>query len=111
MMDGPSPDGFFAAHGEVIPFVPAQPERGRMVGRLRILGVADARTAPPRDYLLDGLLGVGEASVWWGTPKKAAKTFLLLRIAYGLALGRGMWGREARKCAVLYVAAEGQGGI
>lgn len=52
----------------------------------------------------------GELSLWWGAPK-CGKSFLLLRLAYGLALGTGMWGRGAKPCQVLYVAAEGEGGF
>ncbi len=83
---------------------------GRVFGRLRLLSVADALSAPPRTYFLDGLLAAGEMSVWWGPPK-SGKSFLMLRIAYGLALGRGMWGREAEAMPVLYCAAEGESGV
>ena len=65
---------------------------------------------PQRAYLLKGILALGELSVWWGAPKWG-KTFLVLRLSYGLALGMGMWGRRARPVRVLYVAAEGVGGI
>jgi RecA-family ATPase len=68
-------------------------------------------TALPRRYLLHGLIAPGELSLWWGAPK-CGKSFLLLRIAYGLALGIGLWGRQAAgACRVLYVAAEGEGGF
>lgn len=88
----------------------APPERGTMYGRLRVLTLADAMNAPPRRYLLQGLIAPGEFSVWFGAPK-CGKSFLVLRLAYGLAIGRGMWEREARLSRVLYVAAEGEGGI
>lgn len=92
---------------------PASPliERGKLFGRLRVLTVADALDAPARDYLLRGLIAPRELSLWWGAPK-CGKSFLLLRLAYGLALGLGMWGRRApKRCRVLYVAAEGEGGF
>ncbi|WP_338929002.1 AAA family ATPase [Roseomonas mucosa] len=83
----------------------------RTFGRLRLLGVRDALNAPARTYLLDGLMAPGELSVWWGRPK-CGKSFLLLRIAYGLALGERMWGREVpERCPALYLAAEGGGGF
>ena len=84
--------------------------RSTTFGRLRVLSVEDALNAPARTYLLDGLMAPGEMSVWWGRPK-SGKSFLMLRIAYGLALGRGIWGREAVKTPVMYVAAEGASGI
>ncbi len=86
------------------------PPRGKPYGRLRVLTLADAQNAPARRYLLRGLIAPGELSLWWGAPK-CGKSFLLLRLAYGLALGAGMWERTAKPCRVLYVAAEGEGGF
>lgn len=98
------------AGGTAEKFSPPPPPRGRMFGRLRLLTLADARTSPPRRYLLHGLLAPGEMSLWWGAPK-CGKSFLLLWIAYSLALGRSVWGRTTQACRVLYVAAEGEGGL
>ena len=85
-------------------------KRGKAFGDLRVLSIEDALRAPPRKHLLGGLIGARELSLWWGAPK-CGKSFLLLRLAYGLALGQGMWGRKAKRCRVLYVAAEGEGGF
>lgn len=94
-----------------MPLSLAAAQRGEAFGRLRVLTVADAIAAPPRRYLLKGLIAPGELSLWWGQPK-CGKSFLLLRLAYGMALGRGLWGRKVpRSCRVLYVAAEGEGGF
>ncbi|MFN8891812.1 MAG: AAA family ATPase [Alphaproteobacteria bacterium] len=83
----------------------------RQYGRLRVHSVAEILNAPPRAYLLRGLFAVAELVVLWGQPK-TGKSFLALRLAYGLALGQGMWGRKApRPLRVLYVAAEGAGGM
>jgi len=105
-MDGSiSPEARLAGAGAMIT------EAERMFGRLRVQTVSHALAAPARIYLLHGLMAPGELSVWWGKPK-CGKTFLVLRLAYGLALGRGMWGRRARKrVRVLYLAAEGAGGM
>lgn len=103
-----NPEAAIAADGAS--FASATAKRGRMFGRLKLLTVADAALAPRRSYMLAGLLAPRELSVWWGAPK-CGKSFLLLRLAYGLALGRGMWGLAARPCRVLYVAAEGEGGF
>lgn len=99
-----------AAGARAESFTPEPPARGKLYGRLRVLTLADAALAPQRNYLLRGLIAPGELSVWWGAPK-CGKSFLLLRVAYGLALGLGMWGRTAKACRVLYVAAEGEGGF
>jgi hypothetical protein len=91
-------------------FAPKPPERGEMFGKLRLLSLADAASAPPRHYLLRGLIAPREMSLWWGAPK-CGKSFLLLRLTYGLALGEGMWGRGAKPCRICYIAAEGEGGF
>lgn len=113
MMDGYSdPEAAFRAAGaREERFEPTAPARGTPFGRLRVLTLKDAEAAPQRHYLMSGLLAPGELSLWWGAPK-CGKSFLLLRLAYGLALGCGMWERPAvRACRVLYVAAEGEGGF
>jgi len=90
---------------------PADPGRGKPFGRLRLLSVDDVLAAPPRSYFLPGLMAPRELSVWWGAPK-CGKSFLLLRLSYGLACGHGMWGREpSRPVRCLYIAAEGEGGL
>jgi hypothetical protein len=101
---------FRAAGAREERFAASAPDRGKPYGRLRVLTLADAVSAPPRHYLLRGLIAPGELSVWWGAPK-CGKSFLLLRLTYGLALGLGMWDRKAKPCRVLYVAAEGEGGF
>lgn len=88
----------------------AKPTRGRAFGRLLVLGIADLETSIPRDYYLKGLISPGETSIWVGPPK-CGKSFLLLHVAYLLSLGRSVFGRRAKKATVLYVAAEGEGGI
>ena len=99
------PEAFLRDAGAVIETPP------RQYGRLRVHSVAEILNAPPRAYLLQGLFAVAELVVLWGQPK-TGKSFLALRLAYGLALGQGMWGRKApRPLRVLYVAAEGAGGM
>ena len=109
-MDGLSPEQRLAAVGAEREHFRVDMPRGRTFGRLRILSVADARAAPARTYLLHGLIAPAELSVWWGAPK-CGKSFLLLRVAYGMAQRRSMWGRKVKHCRVLYVAAEGEGGF
>lgn len=82
-----------------------------MVGRLRLYTPRELLMFRPRKYLLEGLIAPGDLSVWWGAPK-CGKTFLIARIAFGLALGVGIWGRHpAQPVRVLYCSAEGHGGI
>ena len=86
------------------------PERGTKYGRLSLLGMEDLDTAPPRDYLLKGLLSPAEISIWVGPPK-CGKSFLMLYVAYMLSLGRPVFGKRVKLCSILYVAAEGEAGI
>ena len=84
--------------------------RGTAYGRLLVFGMDDIDTAPPRDYLLKGVISPNEISLWVGPPK-CGKSFLLLYIAYMLSLRRSVFGRRVKPTRVLYVAAEGEGGI
>ena len=84
--------------------------RGTRHGNLTVFSVADLDTAPPRGYLLKGLMSPGELSLWVGPPK-CGKSFLMLHIAYLLSLGQPVFGRRVKRTRVLYVAAEGEAGI
>lgn len=112
MMDGHhDPEAAFRRAGaREERFTPPPPPRGKTFGRLHVLTLDDAANAPVRNYLLRGLIAPRELSLWWGAPK-CGKSFLLLCLAYRLALGLGMWGRAAKRIRVLYVAAEGEGGF
>jgi hypothetical protein len=111
-MDGPyDPEQVLRAAGGVEQvFRPRAPQRGRAFGKLRLLTLRDAEHAPPRQYLLDSLIARQELSLWWGAPK-CGKSFLLLYLAFSLALARDAFGRRARRSRVLYIAAEGEGGF
>lgn len=99
------PEAILAAAGAVIEEPP------RQYGRLILRTPGEIMALPPRYYFLQGLFAPAELSVIWGAPK-SGKSFLALRLAYGLALGQGMWGRAVpRPIRVLYIAAEGMGGM
>jgi hypothetical protein len=72
--------------------------------------MSDLDTAPARDYLIKGLISPAEISLWVGPPK-CGKSFLLLHVAYLLSLGQPVFERRVKAANVLYVAAEGEGGI
>ncbi len=82
-----------------------------MFGGIRVLSMGDIIDAPPRDYLLKGIMSPAELSVWWGEPK-CGKSFLLLHVSYAIAQRRAdVLGHRVRGCPVLYVAAEGAPGL
>lgn len=83
----------------------------RQYGRLILRTPGELMALPARHYLLHGLFAPCELSLIWGAPK-TGKSFLALRVACGLALGLGMWGRAVpRPVRVIYIAAEGMGGM
>jgi AAA domain/Primase C terminal 2 (PriCT-2)/Bifunctional DNA primase/polymerase, N-terminal len=87
-----------------------KPARGTRYGKLVVLGLDDLDTAPARGYIIKGIIAPNEISLWVGAPK-CGKSFLLLHVSYMLALGRSVFGRRVKPVKVLYVAAEGEGGI
>ena len=114
-MSRPDPETAFRTLGvtEIPIEAPIEASDGttRHFGRLKVRAPEEIMNAPPRQYLLQGLFAAGELSILWGQPK-TGKSFLALRLAYGLTLGLGMWGRAALwPLRVLYIAAEGVGGM
>lgn len=79
-------------------------------GRLRLLSMDHIEAAPPRVYIVKGLLSPAEVSVIWGPPK-CGKTFFVLRLGHAIARGTPIFGRRIHRCPVLYVAAEGEAGL
>jgi RecA-family ATPase len=65
---------------------------------------------PPLDWLVDGLLTMPGESVLY-SPPKLAKTFFALDLALSVASGQHFMGREVRRGHVVYVVAEGVGGM
>ena len=111
-MDGPPdlpPEARAAAlGGSVRRFTPM---RGRAIGSLRVYTASDAVQAPPRRWLLRGLIGEGDLALVYGAPK-SGKSFLATRLLYGAALGVGFGAIACpRPLRALYVAAEGEGGF
>jgi hypothetical protein len=87
------------------------PMRGRAVGSVRVYTASDAVQAPPRRWLLRGLIGEGDLALVHGAPK-SGKSFLATRLLYGAALGVGFGAIACpRPLRALYVAAEGEGGF
>ena len=99
------PEAIFQDAGAIIETPP------RQHGRLILRTPGELMALPARHYILHGLFAPCELSLIWGAPK-TGKSFLALRLAYGLALGLGMWGRAVpRPVRVIYIAAEGMGGM
>jgi hypothetical protein len=78
--------------------------------RLKVLSIEELLNQPARQYLVKGVLGAGEMSIWYGAPG-CGKSFLLLDIARHVAAGENWFERRVRQGSALYVAAEGGGGL
>ena len=64
---------------------------------------------PDPEWLVDGMMQHG-LSVVFG-PWSAGKSFVAVSLAVAVASGRPWWGASVRQSDVLYVAAEGAGGV
>lgn len=77
---------------------------------LQTLTVAEILDLPPLRYQVEDLVPAGSLVVVYG-PWKQGKTFLCLDLALHIAMGWPWMGRRVKQGRVLYVAAEGQGGL
>lgn len=59
---------------------------------------------PPLDELLEGILAPG-LYILAGAPK-SGKSWFVLQLAHHVSLGIPLWGRQVRRCDVLYLALE-----
>jgi AAA domain/DnaB-like helicase N terminal domain len=80
----------------------------RLRQRLHVGGAV--RSIPAPTALVDGLLFTPGVSFIYGPPK-VGKSFFALDLALSVATGRRFMGRETHAGCVLYVAAEGVGGL
>ena len=63
-----------------------------------------------KNWLVEGLLGEGDLSAFFGEPG-ATKSVLAVDLACHVALGRPWFGREVKQSGVLYIACERGGTI
>lgn len=91
---------------QVIPFQSKRGEalRGKMIPLAKIKPCLDA------NYLVQGWLGAGGLSVLYG-PSNSGKTFVAVDLAAHVASGTPWRGHKIKPGSVVYVAAEGGGGI
>jgi hypothetical protein len=80
----------------------------RLYGRL--LSAAQVRELRPPDALVDGLLTL-DSEAWLIAKPGSYKTFVALDIAGHVGAGRPWQGRDVAAGPVLYLAAEGAGGL
>jgi len=79
--------------------------------RFRLLGIAEVEQLEDPTYLIDGVLPENAAVMLYGAPGDG-KTFLALDIALTVASSSREWfGKAVRNGRVVYIAAEGLGGL
>lgn len=85
---------------------------GGLTGPLatRLLSPAQVRVLPPPELVVDGLLTMDSES-WLIAAAGSYKTFVALDLAGHIALGKPWMGRRVRQGPVLYLLAEGIGGL
>jgi len=76
--------------------------------KLRVFSVADAKSQPPRRYIVKGLIAPRGLSVIYGEPG-CGKSFFVQHVGWQVASGRQVFGRRVNAGAVLYLALEGEG--
>jgi hypothetical protein len=87
------------------------PAPGRAGGAaIELLHYLDVLSLEPPGFLVEGLLPAEGLSVVYGEPK-SGKTFLVLAWAVHIVAGLAWYGRAVRQGAVVYIAAEGIGGM
>src|SRR4051812_24139066 len=78
--------------------------------RPRIWTAEELHGIPDLEHLIEGILSVGSIAAMYGKPA-AYKTFVALLISFAIATGLPFAGHAVRQGQVLYIAAEGTGGI
>ncbi len=82
----------------------------RLLPVLDFEAAANAALTESARPLIKGLLDEGAFSVFYG-PSNAGKTFVVLDLAYSISIGQDWGAMKTTKAPVLYIAAEGGGGI
>jgi hypothetical protein len=77
---------------------------------IRILDDLEIESEPDPEWRIDGILPTDTLGVLYG-PSEGGKSFLVLDWALSVASGRTSLGRSVQRAPVVYIAAEGWGGI
>ena len=89
---------------------PMPPLACPQAGRLRLISPADCDAEPGREYIIKGLLSVGDVACIFGAPG-AGKSIVAPHLAYAVAQGRRAFGLRVRQGKAWYVAAEDSHGM
>tara|TARA_Y100001968_G_C19345188_1_gene711662 strand:+ start:67 stop:1197 length:1131 start_codon:yes stop_codon:yes gene_type:complete len=87
----------------------AGPAENSLLDYLKPLSIEELGDRSSRRYLIKGLLGMGEMSVWYGDAG-CGKSFFLLETARCIAANKPWFGRKVSQGAVIYIMCEGGNG-
>jgi AAA domain len=83
---------------------------GPELKRCQLITPSECAAAPPRGYLIKGLIAPADLAIVFGAPG-AGKSVIAPYLAYAVAQGREVFGRRVRPGRVLYVPAEDTHGM
>lgn len=89
--------------------VPGLGEDGK-TAPLKLTTIWEDIDAPEPEWQVEGILPENSLSVVYGEPA-SCKSFLVQHMALSIAFGRPWMGRKVKQGRVLYIAAEGKGGL
>jgi hypothetical protein len=106
-VDGRNHRGIAQGVGDSNPTSDNVVRRGRQI---RLVPFAELLTRPDPEFLVEGLIEEGGFAVLYSEPK-LGKSFAASAWTYCVATGRPWQGRDVKRGEVVYVAAEGVGGL
>ena len=89
---------------------PATKKRGEKLERFHVHRPADYLNRPRPEWLIKGVLPVADLGIVFGE-SGSGKTFFVMDVALAIDQGKAWRGKSAKKKRVVYVAAEGAGGV
>ncbi len=110
--DTPSTDGFVDTLGgdDGDGPIPGEPADEKPANRFALVHPSDFAAAPPTPWLIRDVLPKAETAVLYG-PSGSGKSFLGIDMGFAVATGTDWRGKRTRKGRVVYIAAEGAGGV
>ncbi len=84
--------------------------RQQLENKYRLLSLEDLQKRPPPRWVVDGHIPLGGLAVLYG-PSGSGKSFLALDLALCVAANQPWMGQDVMSGPVVYVAAEGMGGM
>jgi hypothetical protein len=97
---------------QLVASAPARPQANATGRRFRPLTLSDLLSMPPKQWLVDQVIGAGDVAMIYGPPG-SGKTFVIIDLIFSACLGRQFANRFSvdRPLNVAYCAGEGTSGL